>query len=167
LYNWRSRSPAQRGFIQKEEWRLLWQYQGDLFPGKAPGGCFRGGAGDLVIEKLVELAEGANFAEFLILDMQFQDFLDGKDDFEKGQRVQPDVFDEAGVIIRPRKVYGRRSGLVAVENPEDDGRDGVDITRFPDSEWRLRLFPDCTGAVLLSGRATSISVKVTLIKNYA
>ena len=42
-------------------------------------------ARDLVVEELIKLAKGADFTEFLVLDTQFEDFLDGENNFLEGQ----------------------------------------------------------------------------------
>src|SRR5580692_8745931 len=119
---------TEQGLVEEQEWRLLRQYQPDLLAGIMPGGLLDGCACDLGVEELVELAECANFKKFLVFDMQFEDFLNGEDDFEEGQRVQPDVFDESRAFIRLRKFYGGGGRLVAVKNSEDDGWNCVEIT---------------------------------------
>ena len=132
--------PVERSLVEKHERRLLGKHERDLLAGVTLGGRFRFRAGDFGVEEFVELAERADFPKLLIFDPQLEDLLDGENDFEQGQRVETDVLDEACILIGLGQFYRRCGRLVAIENPEDDQGDGIEIAGLAITDGGLDRF---------------------------
>ena len=82
------------GLVEEEKGQLLRQPRQDVVAVVAPllGDRFRfagGPGGNLAHDEGLDLAQGADVAQFLVLDGDADRFLDGQDDFQQGQRIDP------------------------------------------------------------------------------
>lgn len=60
--------------------------------------------------------------EFFVFDADGEGFFDGEDDFEHGEGVDAEVFDEASVFVHRGDFFGVFGGSVAFDDAEDNLR---------------------------------------------
>ena len=79
-------------------------------------------ASGLGLQKLVDLTDCTDLAQFLIFDVDLEHFLNGEYDFQQCQRVETKIFDETGTVVGRSKFDRRSGGLITFQNPIHDDR---------------------------------------------